>query len=111
MTNFWILMLVAITISTASQFYIKKKFGIDKSGWRYKHVSNTHKWTEIILLIVFVFSLSFFPVEYMLLLFFIVIDLLRIFMEWNYRPEDKQYMYHMIEVSLMSALLIYICLL
>lgn len=24
MTNFWILMLVAITISTASQFYIKK---------------------------------------------------------------------------------------
>lgn len=59
MTNFWILMLVAITISTASQFYIKKKFGIDKSGWRYKHVSNTHKWTEIILLIVFVFSLSF----------------------------------------------------
>ncbi|MCY8309711.1 DUF4181 domain-containing protein [Bacillus vallismortis] len=111
MTNFWILMLVAITISTASQFYIKKKFGIDKSGWQYKHVNNTHKWTEIILLIVFVFSLSFFPFEYMLLLFFIVIDLLRIFIEWNYRPEDKQYMYHMIEVSLMSALLIYICLL
>ncbi|MGE9754028.1 DUF4181 domain-containing protein [Bacillus inaquosorum] len=111
MANFWMLMLIAITISTASQFYIEKKFGIDKSGWRYKHVSNTHKWIEIILLILFVFSLPFVPVEYMLLLFFIVIDSLRIFMEWNYRPEDKQYMYHMIEVSLMFALLIYICIL
>ncbi|MGM3042079.1 DUF4181 domain-containing protein, partial [Bacillus cereus group sp. BC46] len=53
MTNFWILMLIAITISLASQFFIKKKYGIDKSGWRYKHVSNTHKWIEITLLILF----------------------------------------------------------
>lgn len=72
MTNFWILMLIAITISLASQFFIKKIYGIDKSGWRYKHVSNTHKWIEITLLILFVVSLSFFPVEYLLLLFFIV---------------------------------------
>ncbi|ASC82577.1 hypothetical protein CDA59_08905, partial [Bacillus subtilis] len=28
MTNFWILMLIAITISLASQFFIKKKYGI-----------------------------------------------------------------------------------
>ncbi|MER0465240.1 DUF4181 domain-containing protein [Bacillus cabrialesii subsp. cabrialesii] len=111
MTSFWILMLIAITISTAAQFFMKKKFGINNSGWRYKHVSNTHKWIEIILLILFVFSLSFFPVEYLLPLFFIVIDSLRIFMEWNFRPEDKQYMYHIIEVSLMFALLIYICIL
>ncbi|AKE25422.1 DUF4181 domain-containing protein [Bacillus subtilis] len=109
MTNFWILMLIAITISLASQFFIKKKYGIDKSGWRYKHVSNTHKWIEITLLILFVFSLSFFPVEYLLLLFFIVIDSIRIFMEWHYRPEDKQFMYHIVEVSLMFMLLIYIC--
>ncbi|MGG5775050.1 DUF4181 domain-containing protein [Bacillus subtilis] len=109
MTNFWILMLIAITISLASQFFIKKKYGIDKSGWRYKHVSNTHKWIEITLLILFVFSPSFFPVEYLLLLFFIVIDSIRIFMKWHYRPEDKQYMYHIVEVSLMFMLLIYIC--
>ncbi|MDI6564736.1 DUF4181 domain-containing protein [Bacillus subtilis] len=109
MTNFWILMLIAITISLASQFFIKKKYGIDKSGWQYKHVSNTHKWIEITLLILFVFSLSFFPVEYLLLLFFIVIDSIRIFMEWHYRPEDKQFMYHIVEVSLMFMLLIYIC--
>lgn len=63
MTNFWILMLIAITISLASQFFIKKKYGIDKSGWRYKHVSNTHKWIEITLLILFVFSLSFFQLN------------------------------------------------
>ncbi|MDQ1854160.1 DUF4181 domain-containing protein [Bacillus stercoris] len=111
MTNFWILMLIAITTSMASQFFIKKKYGIDNSGWRYKHVSSTHKWIEIILLILFVFSLSFFPVEYLLLLFFIVIDSIRIFVEWNYRPEDKQYMYHIVEVSLMFMLLIYICIL
>ncbi|MGQ9008336.1 DUF4181 domain-containing protein [Bacillus stercoris] len=111
MTNFWILMLIVIIISTGSQFFIKKKFGIDKSGWRYEHVSDAHKWVEIILLILFMFSLFFFPFEYLLLSFFIVIDSLRIFMEWNYRPEDKQYMYHIVEVSLMFALLIYICIL
>ncbi|MCB7154737.1 DUF4181 domain-containing protein [Bacillus stercoris] len=111
MTNFWILMLIAITTSMASHFFIKKKYGIDNSGWRYKHVSSTHKWIEIILLILFVFSLSFFPVEYLLLLFFIVIDSIRIFVEWNYRPENKQYMYHIVEVSLLFMLLIYICIL
>lgn len=30
-------------------------------------------------------------------------------MEWHYRPEDKQYMYHIVEVSLMFMLLIYVC--
>lgn len=108
-THFWLVFLVIVSFSTALQFLIKKKFGIHKSGWLYKPVSSTQRLIEIFLLILFVFSMIFFPVGYMLLLFFISIDSLRFFIEWRYRPEDKQYMYHLIEAGLFLALLIYIC--
>lgn len=63
MTNFWILMLIAITISLASQFFIKKKYGIDKSGWRYKHVSNTHNGSKSLYLFCLCFHSPFFQLN------------------------------------------------
>ncbi|AKL86600.1 DUF4181 domain-containing protein [Bacillus atrophaeus] len=107
--HFIILMLIAAAFSTAFHFYAKKKLGIHKPGWRYKPVNSTQRWLEIVLLISYLIALIYFPTEYMIILFFLLLSSFRAFMEWKYEPEEKQYIYNLFGTCLFLVIFIYMC--
>ncbi|MEC2309955.1 DUF4181 domain-containing protein [Bacillus atrophaeus] len=107
--HFIILMLIAAAFSTAFHFYAKKKLGIHKPGWRYKPVNSTQRWLEIVLLISYLIALIYFPTEYMIILFFLLLSLFRAFMEWKYEQEEKQYIYNLFGTCLFLVIFIYMC--
>ncbi|AUZ40712.1 MULTISPECIES: DUF4181 domain-containing protein [Bacillus] len=108
-THFLIVILVMLFTNIAFYTYARKKLGIPKPPRWYKPVNSTQGLLDIILLILLGFSLFHFPPEKMLILFLLLSNCLRTFMEWKYRQEEKQYVHYLFGAATLLVILIYIC--
>ncbi|MGF7534453.1 DUF4181 domain-containing protein [Bacillus mexicanus] len=108
-THFLIVMLTTLFITIAFYSYIQKKLGIPKPPRWYQPVNSIHRLLDILLLILFGFSLFRFPPENMLILYLFLMNGFRAFMEWKYKREEKQYVYYLFGTALFLTVFIYIC--
>ncbi|MDX8290466.1 DUF4181 domain-containing protein [Metabacillus indicus] len=83
-----------ILIGTLSESLLRKKLEIPKSkGFIYRGVSSAHRWTERILLLIYIICLMIFDFSIGLFLAFIIpFFAFRTFMEWKYEKERKEYL-------------------
>jgi hypothetical protein len=101
----WKYMVIKITIiiflifaSLAMDEWLKKRYDIkEKKGWLYKPVNTLHKWLQRALLaswFIFIFvaaKLNLSLGSFIVLWFFVLINSLRVFMEWKFDRKSNRY--------------------
>ncbi|MGX1194625.1 DUF4181 domain-containing protein [Metabacillus sp. SLBN-84] len=83
-----------ILIGTLSENLLRRKFDIPKTkGLIYRGVSTSHRWTERVLLLIYLICLMILDFSMGLFLAFITLFFaFRAFMEWKYEREKKEYL-------------------
>jgi hypothetical protein len=101
--------------SFAVDEWLKKRYDIkDKKGWLYKPVNTLHKWLQRALLagwFIFIFvaaKLNLSLGSFIVLWFFVLINSLRVYMEWKYERESNRYILSLGSVVLMLIILMII---
>ncbi|QWI49840.1 DUF4181 domain-containing protein [Bacillus mycoides] len=98
-STIWIIAIGLIIVGYFIEKFLRKKLNMSKSGfWGYKHVNSLHVKLEIGLFIVYLivsfiylFKAENANIGIAMLTYFGTTCLLRIWMEWKYNRETKEY--------------------
>jgi hypothetical protein len=85
--------LVFIVYGTLSDWWLQKKFKIEKRKWGfYKSVNRLHKWIDGTVLVLFFIAYRFVENNYIVIICFILTIIgVRAFMEWKYENAKREY--------------------
>lgn len=102
--NIIIYAIIAIIIGTIIETNIKKKYDIKREGVIYKCVNRIHLWIEIsVIVILFVIFRLNNDLHYFVPTMIIVIDGIRLFMEWKYRKSSREYILYIFNLCFFSV--------
>ena len=102
MFKFYIFIALILVINSVLTKFLRKKYNIIDPK-RIRYMSNTHKWVEIILIILFVISLAFLwffedlVLVYVLIAIGSVAYIFRAFVEYKYEQEEKEYIITLVD--------------
>jgi len=103
--NFWTYSLILVVAYILIYTIVKDKLNINipTNGFFYKHVNRVHLWLEISIFVIVIVAIIIFPSNFGIkfhptLIGFTLIFALRLFMEWKYRRETKEYILTAISV-------------
>ncbi|WP_411334753.1 DUF4181 domain-containing protein [Metabacillus indicus] len=96
-----------IMVGTLSENLLRRKLDIPKTkGLIYRGVSTLHRWTERIMLLIYIICLMIFDFSMGLFLAFIILFFaFRTYMEWRYEREKKEYLITMHFVTVFPLLI------
>ena len=105
--KFVIVITMAFVVFTILELVVRKVFQIRKPAKnRPRYINKFHMWGESVLFSAFILSYFFVIVQYLdeswiplwVPIFVMVIQLFRAFVEWEYQPQHREYIIHLLAV-------------
>ncbi|QNG59648.1 DUF4181 domain-containing protein [Bacillus sp. PAMC26568] len=102
-----ILLVVLVVVFTIAENMIRRKLKLSRQPFFaiYRPLNNFHKWIELVFLIGLLISFIIVNqvlIPYLLIAFFILLQLFRMVMEWKYNRKEKEYIMHGVGVIFFS---------
>lgn len=105
-----ILLVAFFIVFVIAEYMIRRKLKLPRQPFfsMYRPLNNFHKWLERFILIALIISFLVADQEirsYVFIVFILFLQLCRMFMEWKYNREEKEYIMNGVSVIFISFLI------
>jgi dipeptide/tripeptide permease len=105
-----ILLVILFIVFTIAEYMIRRKLKLPRQPFfsMYRPLNNLHKWLERSILIALIISFLVANEEirsYVFIVLILFLQLFRMFMEWKYNREEKEYIMNGVGVIFFSILI------